>query len=146
MELYGERTMISWGICAGSHDASLAVVKDDTILYAAHSERSSGIKNDAMLTDTIIKEAREFGKPKQVIWYEDNLLKRTRQLWARQWRTALFKPSPSNLMLERGFTDYTTEDGFRFDAEHIHLTKVKHTHMRPQDIIQVLIEMRPYLL
>ena len=40
-----------------------------------------------MLTDTLIKEAREFGKPKQVSMRI--ITKRTRQLWARQWRTAL---------------------------------------------------------
>ena len=38
--------MIKWGICAGSHDASVAVLKDDAIQFAAHSERYSRIKND----------------------------------------------------------------------------------------------------
>ena len=119
--------MIKWGICAGSHDASVAVLKDDAIQFAAHSERYSRIKNDPNLNSDIITEALSYGKPRSVIWYEDNLLKRTRQLWARQYRTAFTKPTPAQIMLEQGFTDYTEED-FRHDCQHVHLTKVKHHH------------------
>ena len=126
-EWYGEKLMISWGICAGSHDASVAVVKDDTIVYAAHAERSSGIKNDANLNETIVEEAMAFGKPKEVIWYEDNLLKRTRQLWAGQYKTAIFKQAPSNILLHCGFTDYA-EDGVDHRLQHTSITKVKHHH------------------
>ena len=126
-EWYGEKLMISWGICAGSHDASVAVVKDDTIVYAAHAERSSGIKNDANLNETIVEEAMAFGKPKEVIWYEDNLLKRTRQLWAGQYKTAIFKQAPSNILLHCGFTDYA-EDGVDARLQHTSITKVKHHH------------------
>ena len=47
--------MISWGISAGTHDAALAVVEGKEILFASHSERFSGIKNDAYLNpETII--------------------------------------------------------------------------------------------
>ena len=38
--------MIKWGISAGSHDAALAVVDDEKILFASHTERFSKIKND----------------------------------------------------------------------------------------------------
>ena len=38
-----------WGISALSHDAALAVVADDEILFAAHSERYSRCKNDPFL-------------------------------------------------------------------------------------------------
>ena len=38
--------MIKWGITANAHDASLAVFVNDELKYAAHAERSSGIKND----------------------------------------------------------------------------------------------------
>ena len=55
--------MISWGISACTHDAALAVVSDDEILFASHSERFSGIKNDAFLNPEIIMEAKKYGEP-----------------------------------------------------------------------------------
>jgi len=119
--------MIQWGVCAGSHDASISVVKDDSIVFAAHAERSSGIKNDPNLNLKIVEQAMEFGKPKEVIWYEDNLLKRTRQLWAGQYKTAIFKQAPSNILLHCGFTDYA-EDGVDYRLQHTSIRKVKHHH------------------
>ena len=58
--------MISWGISACTHDASLAVVRDDEILFASHSERFSGYKNDAFLNPEIIMEAKKYGEPDYV--------------------------------------------------------------------------------
>ena len=110
--------MIKWGICAGSHDASVAVLKDDAIQFAAHSERYSRIKNDPNLNSDIISEAFSYGKPRSIIWYEDNFLKRTRQLYARQYKTAIFKPTPAQLLLEQGFTDYV-EEGIHHDCHHV---------------------------
>ena len=48
--------MITWGISGNSHDASLAVFRHQPwnkdscleILFASHSERYSGKKNDAI--------------------------------------------------------------------------------------------------
>ena len=78
--------MISWGISACTHDASLAVVKDDEILFASHSERFSGIKNDAFLNPEIITEAKKYGEPDYVYWYENPWLKWTRKKYAGQQR------------------------------------------------------------
>ena len=46
-----------------AHDASLAVFDDAKLVFAAHSERYSRIKNDKNLNQAIIDEALEFGKP-----------------------------------------------------------------------------------
>ena len=118
--------MISWGVCAGSHDASISVIKDDTIMYAAHSERSSGIKNDPNLNDTIVEQALAFGDPKEIIWYEDNLVKRIRQMYARQWGTAFKKPWPTDIIRKHGFTDYAEDMNLNF--KWCRVDKVRHHH------------------
>lgn len=91
--------MIRWGITAGSHDASLAVFNNDQLLYAAHSERSSGIKNDRNLNKTILSQALEFGEPQEIHWYETDWLKRTRQLVAGQIGLALDKFTPDEMLM-----------------------------------------------
>ena len=87
-----------WGITTGSHDASICVVDQSRtgsleIDFAAHAERSSRVKNDKNLNKTVIEQALEFGEPTEIIHYENDLLKRTRQLWAGQYDTMWNKPS-----------------------------------------------------
>jgi len=76
--------MITWGISANSHDAALAVFTDDGLEFASHSERFSGIKNDAHLNDKLIEYAKQWGEPDEVIWYERPLVKTFRQFRAGQ--------------------------------------------------------------
>jgi carbamoyltransferase len=86
--------MITWGISANSHDAALAVFKTRTkgltdkkelrLMFASHSERFSGIKNDAHLNDKLIAYAKQWGEPDEVIWYERPLVKTFRQIRAGQ--------------------------------------------------------------
>ena len=76
--------MITWGISANSHDAALAVFTDDGLEFASHSERFSGIKNDAHLNKQLIDYARQWGEPDEVVWYERPFIKTLRQLRAGQ--------------------------------------------------------------
>jgi carbamoyltransferase len=76
--------MITWGISANSHDAALAVFDNNNLIFASHSERFSGIKNDANLCDELINYASKFGNPSKIYWYERPLLKSIRQLVAGQ--------------------------------------------------------------
>lgn len=79
--------MITWGISANSHDAALAVFLDNELVFASHSERFSGVKNDAHLNADLINYARKWGEPDEVIWYERPFRKTLRQLRAGQgWR------------------------------------------------------------
>lgn len=105
--------MIRWGITANSHDASIAVFDTKrthlgpnglttTLLWAAHSERSSGVKNDKHLNQDIVQQALEFGEPDEIHWYETQWLKRLRQLRAGQYKTALTKKSPIATLHEFG--------------------------------------------
>jgi len=81
--------MVHWGISALSHDASLAVVADDDrILFAAHAERYSRKKNDALLHQGLIDEALAYGVPERIAWYERPMLKKLRHLRAGQWKDA----------------------------------------------------------
>jgi carbamoyltransferase len=79
-----------WGISANEHDASLSVVDGSEILFAAHAERYSRVKNDAHLHPDLIAAARRWGEPEQIVWYERPLLKRARKFYAGQhdhvWR------------------------------------------------------------
>src|SRR4051794_13484561 len=77
--------MIIYGVSANEHDASLAVVKDQEILFASHSERYSRVKNDGHLHPDLIDAARAYGEPDLIVWYERPFLKRMRKLYAGQY-------------------------------------------------------------
>jgi carbamoyltransferase len=76
--------MITWGISANSHDAALAVFSNDGLEFASHSERFSGVKNDAHLNTALIDYAKQWGEPDEVVWYERPFRKTLRQLRAGQ--------------------------------------------------------------
>ena len=79
--------MITWGISANSHDAALAVFCDKKLVFASHSERFSGVKNDRDLNKDTVAKAKQFGYPGKVYWYEKPFKKTLRQLWAGQgWK------------------------------------------------------------
>ena len=73
------------GINCLNHDAAMAVVEDNEILWAAHAERYSKIKNDHYLNWDIVNEAKMYGPWNKVVYYEKPLLKKTRQAYAGQW-------------------------------------------------------------
>lgn len=74
------------GISALSHDASVAVIDDQEILFAAHSERYSRVKNDPYLNQEILNEALSYGTPDIIAYYEKPYLKKLRQLYAGQYK------------------------------------------------------------
>jgi carbamoyltransferase len=79
--------MIIWGISANSHDAALAVFTDGKLVFASHSERFSGKKNDRDLCNELVNYADQWGHPDQIYWYENPYLKTARQLFAGQgWK------------------------------------------------------------
>jgi carbamoyltransferase len=101
--------MITWGISANSHDAALAVFyhrpwanNSMELLFASHSERYSGIKNDAHLNDKLISEAKKYGEPDEIIWYERPFVKTLRQLRAGQGFKYLGKNNISKYLRSYG--------------------------------------------
>ena len=76
-----------------SHDAALAVIADDKLVYASHSERYSRVKNDKHISLKQISEALEYGYPDAVYYYETPWLKKCRQFQSGQ-RELIWKESP----------------------------------------------------
>lgn len=70
--------MIIFGINENAHDAAISVIKDEEILFAAHSERYSKVKNDWYLNSSILEEALSFGYPDIISFYEKPFLKKLR--------------------------------------------------------------------
>ena len=89
------------GINCMNHDAAMAVVDDREILWAAHAERYSRVKNDHFLNQAIVDEAKTYGPFDKVVYYEKPLLKKTRQLYAGQYSDALSYTEMPQWNLER---------------------------------------------
>jgi len=87
--------MIILGISAGFHDSAVTIVNDGEIVFAAHSERYSKVKNDAFLNQSIVNSALEFGKPNQIVLHEKSFLKKLRHIRSGSWQ-ALKQPSTHN--------------------------------------------------
>lgn len=73
--------MIRWGINALNHGSSLAVIKDDTI-------ESFYIDKGDTLDNVTIELALHYGRPDHIHWYENPWIKKCRQLYATQYKTA----------------------------------------------------------
>lgn len=72
--------MIILGINETSHDASVSLIRDGDILFAAHAERYSKNKNDWYNNSEIILDALNYGIPDAIAYYEKPLLKRSRMI------------------------------------------------------------------
>lgn len=72
------------GATGQNHDASLALIDDDQIVWAAHAERYSRKKNDELLNREIIEDMLQYGTPTEVIWFERPLQKSIRRIYAGQ--------------------------------------------------------------
>lgn len=70
--------MIILGINETSHDASISLLKDGEILFAAHSERYSKEKNDWYNNKNIYFDMLNYGTPTHIAYYERPQLKRSR--------------------------------------------------------------------
>lgn len=68
------------GVNCDNHDASMALVDGDRILWAAHSERYSRIKNDSSLNLQMVEEMLSYGIPKTIVISDRPFLKSSRRL------------------------------------------------------------------
>jgi carbamoyltransferase len=69
-----------FGFNETSHDAALAVVDSDTILFAGHAERYSKEKNDWYTNKALWDDGLKFGSPEAIAYYEKPRLKQLRLL------------------------------------------------------------------
>ena len=74
------------GINALNHDAAITLIEDDKILFAAHAERYSGIKNDSNLNKEMFEDMEQYGEPDYVVYFERPWIKKLRQLKAGQYK------------------------------------------------------------
>jgi carbamoyltransferase len=75
------------GISAGFHDAGITLIDDGEIVFAAHAERYSKKKHDSELNADILNDCFDrYGIPTRIAYYERPWLKKTRQLYAGQYR------------------------------------------------------------
>lgn len=72
--------MINWGINALNHGSSLAVITDKLEYFQ--------IDTDQTLTTETVEHAFKLGRPDRIFWYEQPLIKKARQLYASQYKTA----------------------------------------------------------
>jgi len=83
--------MITWGINALNHDASIAVLQFGELKFWQRASEFSGIRGDDKLNSPLIRAALNAGGghgPSNIVWYERPWLKKTRQLYAGQYRWA----------------------------------------------------------
>ena len=73
------------GISSMFHDASITVIDDGKIVFAAHAERYSKIKNDRFLNRKLVTDALKHGRPDFVVYHENAFLKQLRMLRAGNW-------------------------------------------------------------
>lgn len=73
------------GISALAHDAAIAVVEDNEIIFAGHAERYSRVKNDPNLNTALVAEALSHGQPDAIAWNGKPLLRKLRQVASGQW-------------------------------------------------------------
>ena len=87
------------GINGLNHDAAIATIQDGEVLFAGHSERYSGVKNDSDLNNALFADCFKFGKPDKIAYFERPYLKKLRQLRAGQYDEVLStKNIPSNYL------------------------------------------------
>lgn len=87
------------GISSMFHDAAVSVIEDGEILFASHSERYSRVKNDPFLNKEIIEKALSYGLPDAIVFHEDSMLKKKRQLKTLNWHA-----------IKAAFTEPTQEE------------------------------------
>ena len=72
------------GINSQNHDASMALIDHNKIVWAAHAERYSRVKNDELLNRAMLNEMLAYGMPSKVVWFEKPWAKNLRRLYAGQ--------------------------------------------------------------
>ena len=91
--------MITWGVNALNHGSSLAVFKDGEYLAGIVSN------NDILPQGQIDAAINDHGFPDRIYWYEHPWLKKARQVYAGQYKTAInMSVLPSRKLKEWGLS------------------------------------------
>ena len=88
------------GINALNHDASVAVLSSAVLMHERAS-KYSGMPNDHYLNQQLVDHALSFGQPDFIAYYEQPWIKKSRQLYARQFKEAFSISNIPSLYLKK---------------------------------------------
>lgn len=83
--------MITWGINALNHDASIAVVENGNLRFWKRSSEYTDVPGDQHICSRLYKEALNHSNsyaPNEIVWYEKPIIKKIRQFYAGQYKSA----------------------------------------------------------
>ena len=106
------------GFSEGFHDAAVTVLDGSEILFAGHSERFSKVKNDKYVCQELkdyVKEYTHGLRPPEIAFYERPFIKRTRQAYAGQWKSA-FKARHLNYNYDHCFNHHLSHAAAAFQC------------------------------
>ena len=91
------------GLSGLNHDACATLLHGREIKFAGHSERYSEIKNDEYINHALLADVKRYGDWDTVVWFEQPLIKKQRQLVAGQYSEVFTKKNlPSNYLKQYG--------------------------------------------
>jgi len=90
------------GLNGLNHDSTATLLNGTEILFAGHSERYTGIKNDEQVAQGLLNDVYSYGDWDTVVWFEQPWLKKSRQLFAGQYDDFIdMKQLPSQYLKPR---------------------------------------------
>lgn len=102
--------MITWGINALNHDASIAVLNNGELRFWKRSSEYTGIVGDQYLCSGIYHDALNASGgrgPDEIVWYEHPLWKKCRQFYAGQFYAAFdLDDMPSKYLKSLGWPKF----------------------------------------
>ena len=96
------------GLNGLNHDATATLIHGSEIRFAGHTERYSEIKFDENINKELLRDVqrygdKQFGDWDTVVWFEQPLLKKSRQLYAGQYSEVFTRKNlPSHYLKEFG--------------------------------------------
>jgi len=102
--------MTVWGINALNHDAGIAIMSSNQVVFNKRASEYSSIAGDNNLNKEIVFSALACGLPDKIVWYENPWSKKLRQLRAGQWRNAFsLEEIPSQYLKSFDLLNYPIE-------------------------------------
>ena len=91
------------GLNGLNHDSTATLLHHTNIRFAGHSERYSEIKNDDCLNHALLADVQRYGDWDTVVWFEQPLIKKTRQMYAGQYQEVFQRKNlPSTYLKDFG--------------------------------------------
>ena len=97
------------GLNGLNHDATATLIHGSEIRFAGHTERYSEIKFEENISKELLSDVqrygdKQFGDWDTVVWFEQPLLKKSRQLYAGQYSEVFTRKNlPSHYLKQFGF-------------------------------------------